>query len=72
MDVEDGVLRIESYPARIWRIQRECAKYAIPGILASDELIADRREEFRREEEEMAATVSFIRPLAEGGAGCVA
>jgi AbrB family looped-hinge helix DNA binding protein len=54
MDVEDGVLRIESYPARIRRIQRECAKYAIPGILASDELIADRREEFRREEEEMA------------------
>jgi AbrB family looped-hinge helix DNA binding protein len=54
MDVEDGVLRIESYPARIRRIQREFAKYVRPGILASDELIAERRQEFRREEEEMA------------------
>lgn len=53
MDVEDGVLRIESYLARIRRIQREIAKYAKPGILASDELIAERREETRREEEEI-------------------
>jgi AbrB family looped-hinge helix DNA binding protein len=52
MDVEDGVLRIESYPARIRRIQREFAPYAKPGVLASDELIAERREEARREEEE--------------------
>ncbi len=54
MDVEDGVLRIESYPARIRRIQKEFAPYAKPGVLASDELIAERREEFRREEEELA------------------
>jgi AbrB family looped-hinge helix DNA binding protein len=54
MDVQDGVLRIESHRARIRRIQRECEKYARPGILASDELIAERREEFRREEEELA------------------
>jgi AbrB family looped-hinge helix DNA binding protein len=53
MDVEDGVLRIESYPARIRRIQREVAHLARPGILASDELIAERREEARREEEEI-------------------
>ena len=53
MDVEDGVLRIESYPARIRRIQREIAQFAKPGILASDELIAERREEARREEEEI-------------------
>jgi AbrB family looped-hinge helix DNA binding protein len=52
MDVEDGVLRVESYRARIRRIQREFAKYAKPGILASDELIADRREEACREKEE--------------------
>jgi hypothetical protein len=51
--MEDGVLRIESYPARIRRIQRECAQYVKPGILASDELIAERREEARREEEEI-------------------
>jgi AbrB family looped-hinge helix DNA binding protein len=52
MDVEDGVLRIESYPARIRRVQQEFAKYVKPGVLASDELIAERREEARREEEE--------------------
>jgi AbrB family looped-hinge helix DNA binding protein len=54
MEVEDGVLRIESYPARIRRIQREIAQFAKPGILASDELIAERREEAHREEEEIA------------------
>src|SRR5271165_7577744 len=54
LDVEAGVLRIETYPARIRRIQRELAPYRRPGILASDELIAERREEFRREEEELA------------------
>jgi len=54
MEVEDGVLRMESYLARIRRIQREIAQFAKPGILASDELIAERREEARREEEEIA------------------
>ena len=52
LEVEDGVLRIESYPSRIRRIQQEFRKYAKPGILASDELIAERREEARREMEE--------------------
>ena len=52
MNLEDGVLKIETYPARIARIQRELAPYRIPGVLASDELIAERREEARREEEE--------------------
>jgi AbrB family looped-hinge helix DNA binding protein len=55
MDVEDGALRIESYPARIRRIQQEFAKYIKPGVLASDELLAERREEARREEEEELA-----------------
>jgi AbrB family looped-hinge helix DNA binding protein len=53
MEVEDGVLRIESYPARIRRIQQEFAQYNRPGVLASDELIAERREEARREDAEM-------------------
>ena len=52
MDVEDGVLRIESYRSRIRRIQEEFRRYAKPGILASDELIAGRRDEARREMEE--------------------
>jgi AbrB family looped-hinge helix DNA binding protein len=52
MDCEDGVLKIESYRARIRRIQEEFKKYARPGVLASDELIAERRAEARREMEE--------------------
>ena len=52
MSVEDGALRIESQLARIRRIQEEFKRFAIPGSLASDELIADRREEARREMEE--------------------
>src|SRR5271167_1617062 len=52
MSLEDGVLRIESQLARIRRIQDEFKKFAMPGKLASDELIADRREEARREMEE--------------------
>lgn len=52
MDVENGSLRIESYPTRIARIQRELAQYIPPGTSLADELIAERREEARREEEE--------------------
>lgn len=66
MEMEDGVLRIESYPARIRRIQREFAKYAKPGILASDELIAERREEARREEEEFERQLQQARLRNEG------
>lgn len=61
MDVEDSVLRIESYPARIRRIQREFAQYAKPDVLASDELIAERREEARREEEELQSDLAADR-----------
>src|ERR1700722_16615642 len=49
MSLEDGVLRLESHLARIRRIQEEFKKFATPGTLASDELIAERREEARRE-----------------------
>lgn len=52
MAFADGVLTIESHRARIRRIQEEFKKYARPGVLASDELIAQRREEARREMEE--------------------
>jgi AbrB family looped-hinge helix DNA binding protein len=49
---KDGVLRIESHMARIRKIQDELRKYGKPGVLMSDELIAERREEARREMEE--------------------
>jgi AbrB family looped-hinge helix DNA binding protein len=63
MDVEDGVLRIESYSARIRRIQESLKQYISPDRLLSDELIADRREEARREEEEMARDRAYSEDL---------
>jgi AbrB family looped-hinge helix DNA binding protein len=65
MEVEDGVLRIESYLARIRRIQQEFAQYNRPGVLASDELIAERREEARREEEEIERDREFHQALLQ-------
>ena len=49
---EDGILRVEPHLARIRRIQQEFKKFAKPDVLASDELIAERREEARQEMEE--------------------
>jgi len=53
MDVEDSVLKLESYPSRIARIQRELAQYIAPGVSLADELVAERRAEARREQEEI-------------------
>lgn len=66
MDVEDGVLRIETYPVRIRRIQRELAVCVRPDLLASDELIAERREEARREDEEFERAMELERLRNEG------
>jgi len=52
LDVEDGVLHVESYPSRVRRIQESLKQFITPGRLLSDELIAERREEARREQEE--------------------
>lgn len=52
MEVEDGVLRIESHRARMRRIQDEFKQFSKPGVRMSDQLIADRREEARREMEQ--------------------
>jgi hypothetical protein len=60
MEVEDGVLNIESYPSKIAKIQREFAQLIPPGVSLADELIAERREEARREREEVD------RELAQG------
>ncbi|MDR3754703.1 MAG: AbrB/MazE/SpoVT family DNA-binding domain-containing protein [Terracidiphilus sp.] len=52
LTLEGDVLKVESQMARIRRIQ-ESMRALIPGDrLLSDELIADRREEARREMEE--------------------
>ncbi|MGA2248991.1 AbrB/MazE/SpoVT family DNA-binding domain-containing protein [Terracidiphilus sp.] len=65
MDVEDGVLKIESYTTRVARIQEELAHLRRPGVLASDELIAERRAEARREEEEFERDAATVRKMIE-------
>ena len=52
MSVEGDVLMIESYRTRVRRVQESMRKYIVPGRCLSDELIADRREEARREMEQ--------------------
>jgi AbrB family looped-hinge helix DNA binding protein len=50
--VEGDVLRVESHRARIRRVQESLRRLIPPDRCLSDELIADRREEARREMEE--------------------
>jgi AbrB family looped-hinge helix DNA binding protein len=50
--VEGEVLKVESHRARIRRIQESMRQFIPPGRCLSDELIAERREEARREMEE--------------------
>jgi hypothetical protein len=52
MSLADSVLHIEPQFATVRRIQAEFAPFANPASPASDELIAERREEARRETEE--------------------
>ena len=50
--MEDGVLRVESYRAIIRKMQHEMKQYKKPGVSVTDEFIAERREEARREREQ--------------------
>jgi AbrB family looped-hinge helix DNA binding protein len=52
MEVEAGVLRVESFDARLARIQDELLQLAGPERMLSDELIAERRAEAWREQVE--------------------
>lgn len=52
LTLEGDVLKIESYRSRVRRVQESLAKYIPPGRSLADELIAERREEARREMEE--------------------
>jgi AbrB family looped-hinge helix DNA binding protein len=52
LSVEGYVLKIEPQRARIRRIQESMRQLLPPDRVLSDELIADRREEARRETEE--------------------
>lgn len=50
MDVHGEELRIRPALSAIQRVQDRLKPYRIPGRLASDELIADRRAEVARED----------------------
>jgi len=52
LSVEGYVLKIEPQRARIRRVQESMRQFLPPDRVLSDELIADRREEARRETEE--------------------
>jgi hypothetical protein len=52
MEAEDGVLRVESFDARLSRIQDELVQLVGPERMLSDELIAERRAEAWREQVE--------------------
>jgi AbrB family looped-hinge helix DNA binding protein len=52
MSLEDGVLRIEPQKARIRRVPQSLSKLIPADRVLSEEIIAERREEARRETEE--------------------
>jgi AbrB family looped-hinge helix DNA binding protein len=47
--LDDGELRITTMKRRIERAQRRARNYIKPGVSLVDELIAERREEAKRE-----------------------
>ncbi len=47
--LEDGELRISTLRSRLERARRHVRKYAKPAVSLVDELIAERREEAKRE-----------------------
>ena len=51
LTIEDGEVRLSSMAQALERVRALARPYAPKGRLASEELIADRREEVRREEE---------------------
>lgn len=52
LEVVGDELRISTFASRLKRTRERLQKYATPGVLASDELIHERRREARKEEDE--------------------
>lgn len=44
---QGAALRVIAYDANIREIQEWASQFAVPGVLASDELIADRRADYQ-------------------------
>lgn len=51
LTIENGVVRLASMAQALERVRTLARPYAPKGRLASEELIAERRDEARREEE---------------------
>jgi AbrB family looped-hinge helix DNA binding protein len=47
--LDDGELRISTFRSRLERTRQHVRKYVKPGVSLVDELIAERREEAKRE-----------------------
>ncbi len=52
LDLVDNELRISTFRSRLERAQKRVQKYTTPGKSLVDELLSERREEVRREEQE--------------------
>jgi AbrB family looped-hinge helix DNA binding protein len=52
LTLEDGILRVETHRSILRRIQRDFEPYRKPGVSMTDEFLAERREEARREREQ--------------------
>ncbi len=69
LTVSGGVLRIESYRSVIQKIQESVRQHVPDGRSLADELIAERREEYRRENPEFVEegdAVEAIEPVSHG------
>jgi len=69
LTVSGGVLRIESYRSVTQKIQESVRKLIPDGRSLADELIAERREEHRRENPEFleeGEKVEAIEPVSHG------
>lgn len=53
--LEDNAIKLITYEENIRQIQQYFKQFAKPGVLWSEELIAERREEARREQAEVDA-----------------
>jgi AbrB family looped-hinge helix DNA binding protein len=53
IDQEDGRLIIQTYSAMVRRVQDSIREYVPQGVSLVDELIADRRAEAAKEEEDL-------------------
>jgi AbrB family looped-hinge helix DNA binding protein len=55
LEIVDDQITISTFEGRLKRTQERMRKYAIPGVSAVDELIAERRTEVKKEEDEYEA-----------------